>query len=69
MPEQAARQLLSSWQLDRYQHLAAQTYADRNPLMQWCATCPDPCLLTSSPHLYTSALITRAGQFSAVSSR
>ena len=35
MPEQAAQQLLDSRQLERYQHLAAQTYADRNPLMHW----------------------------------
>lgn len=47
MPEQAAQQLLSSRQFDRYQHLAAQTYADRNPLMQWCTACPTPCLLTA----------------------
>ena len=45
MPEQAAQQLLSSSQLDRYQNLAAQTYADRSPLMQWST------LLLSTIHL------------------
>ena len=35
MPEEAAQQLLSSSQLDRYQHIAAQAYAQRSPLMQW----------------------------------
>ena len=35
MPEEAAEQLLSSKQLGRYQHLAAHTYANRNPTMQW----------------------------------
>ncbi len=48
MPEQAAQQLLDGRQLERYQHLAAQTYADRNPLLHWYKACPAVCVLGSS---------------------
>lgn len=37
LPDQAAQQLLRGRQLERFQHLAAHSYANRSPTTQWSA--------------------------------